>query len=135
MFVSVWDPWTRSFTKGVLKRELSGIQVTTFSGVNNLQNVWALKLIFFFQMLKIVCRFRKCKKKKRKKKKMQEKFFVLVIMAVIMAFEPFTGTYLCYEENSFDWQSTCYQTVLRSQIWLRQMFPSSSLSWINEKLC
>ena len=131
MFVSVWDPWTRSFTKGVLKRELSCIQVTTFFGVNNFQNVWALKLIFFFQMLKILCRFRKCKKKK---KKIAGKIFVLVIMAVIMTFEPFTGTYLYYEENSCDWQSTYYQTVLRSQIWLRQMFPNSFLSWINEKL-
>ena len=34
--------------KGVLKQDLSGIQVTTFLGVNNFQNIEAMKLIFAF---------------------------------------------------------------------------------------
>ena len=65
-FVSVWEPWTRSFAKGVLKRKLSGIQVTTFFGVNNFENIWAMKLIFCLEMLKSFCTFRKRKKTWRK---------------------------------------------------------------------
>ena len=38
-FVSVWDLWTRWFAKGVLKEELSVIQITTFFRINNLQSV------------------------------------------------------------------------------------------------
>ena len=39
-----------------------------------------------------------------------------------MTFEPVGGTYLNYDENACDRQSTCYQTVLSFQIWLREMF-------------
>ena len=46
-FVSIWELWTREFTKGVLKRKFSGI-VTTFFSINNFQNIWAMKLVFFF---------------------------------------------------------------------------------------
>ena len=41
----MWTPW---LTKDTLKQELSGIQVTTFLGVNNSQNIEDMKLIFFF---------------------------------------------------------------------------------------
>ena len=37
-FSSIWDPWTRSVSKGVLKQEPSGIQVTTFLEGNNFRN-------------------------------------------------------------------------------------------------
>ena len=56
-FISVWDPETRWFLKGLVKRELSVIQVTTFFGVNTFQNISAMKLIFLFKMRKISCRF------------------------------------------------------------------------------
>ena len=65
-FVSVSEPWTRWFTKVLLKRELSGIQVTTFFRVNNFQNIWAMKLIFVLKMRKILFRFWKCKKNSEK---------------------------------------------------------------------
>ena len=45
-------------------------------------------------------------------KKIEEIFLVYAIMV----FQPFAGTYLYYEENSCDRQSTRYQTLLRSQI-------------------
>ena len=45
-------------------------------------------------------------------KKIEETFSVLVIMV----FEPVAGTYFYHEENSCDQQSTCYQTVLTSEI-------------------
>ena len=34
-FGCVWDPWTRSLSKVVLKQDLLGIEVTTHLGVNN----------------------------------------------------------------------------------------------------
>ena len=65
---------------------------------------------------------------------MQKKFQKMFLVCVIMAFEPFARSYLYYEENSSNRQSTCYQTVIRSHIWLREMFSNSILSWINGKL-
>ena len=55
--LSFWDPWTTWVLKGVTKRKLSDIQVTTLFGVNNFQNIWAMKVIFFFKMEKTLCRF------------------------------------------------------------------------------
>ena len=43
----------------------------------------------------------------------------------IMAFGHVAGNYLNYNENTCDRQSTCYQTVLRFQIWLTEMFSNS----------
>ena len=51
-------------------------------------------------------------------KNVEQMFFVLQIMA----FECGAVTYLYYEVNSCDRQSTCYQTVLRSQMLLVVMF-------------
>ena len=45
---SVWELLTRWLPKGVVKEELSDIQVTTIFGGNKFQNNWAVKLIFFF---------------------------------------------------------------------------------------
>ena len=45
-FRSVWDLLTRWFPKSVLKRELSGIDVTTNLSVNNFRENKAMKLIF-----------------------------------------------------------------------------------------
>ena len=36
---SVSHPWNRLLVKSVLKQELTGIEVTTFVGVNNFQNI------------------------------------------------------------------------------------------------
>ena len=49
-----------------LQRDFLDIYLTTFFGVRNLTNKSAMKLIFFSQMFKISCRFRKRKKKLRK---------------------------------------------------------------------
>ena len=65
-FIGVWEASTRWFTKILLKRELSGIQTTTFFGVNSWKNLWATKLAFFFKMHKILFKFQKCNKKFRK---------------------------------------------------------------------
>ena len=46
----------------------------------------------------------------------------MVLVLGIIAFEPIVGTYLNYEENTCERQSTCYQTILRFSIWLREMF-------------
>ena len=62
---SAWDPRTHWLPKGVLKQELFDIQWSTFFGVNNFQNIWAIKLILFFKMCKIWCRFEKWKRNTR----------------------------------------------------------------------
>ena len=52
--------------KGVLKQEVSGLQLTTFLGDNNFQNIKGMKLICFSKKRKISCRLRNCNKKMRK---------------------------------------------------------------------
>ena len=47
---------------------------------------------------------------------MQKQMQKILLLFVTMAFEPVAGTYLCYQKKSCGRQSTCYQTVLRSQI-------------------
>ena len=49
-------------SKGVLKQKLSGIEVTTFLGVNNFRNIKATKLTFFLKTRKISCRLQKSNK-------------------------------------------------------------------------
>ena len=43
----------------------------------------------------------------------------------IIAFEPVVTIFPIYDENTCDRQSTCYQTVLRFQIGLREIFSNS----------
>ena len=52
----------------------------------------------------------------------------------ILAFEAVVVTYLNYHGNICDWQSTCYQTIVRFQIWLRKMFSNSICHRLMEKL-
>ena len=44
---SVQDPLTGWFWKGVLEKEFYGIQLTTFSGMNNFGHIQVRKVIFF----------------------------------------------------------------------------------------
>ena len=43
----------------------------------------------------------------------------------IMPFQQVSWISLNYHENSCERQSTCYQTVLRFDIWLKQVFSNS----------
>ena len=63
-------------------------------------------------------------------KTIQQIFFDLVIIAL----EFVVITYLYYELNSCDRQSRCYQTVLRSQMLLGEVFPNWIFFLINLKL-
>ena len=92
--------------KGVLKQELSGIQVTTFFGIISPEGIEAMKLIYFSKCKKILCTFQKTAKN----------FHIIILVLEIMAFEPVARTCLNYDENTCDRQSTCYQTILRFQI-------------------
>ena len=65
---------------------------------------------------------------------MEKQIEKIFLVFVIKALEPVVGTYIYYEDNSCDRQSTCYQTVLRSQILLTEIFSKSILSLINQKL-
>ena len=65
---------------------------------------------------------------------MQKEIGKMFLVLEINAFEGVAVTYLYYDENSCDRQSTSYQTVLRSEIWLGQMFPYWILFRINVKI-
>ena len=47
-FTSALDPWTRSLLKSALEQELLSIQVSTYFGGSNFQNIWTIQLILAF---------------------------------------------------------------------------------------
>ena len=61
-FSSVWDRLTRLFQKSVLKQELSHVQVTTFFGINNCEDVKVLQIIFFSKCSKFYLDSKNAKK-------------------------------------------------------------------------
>ena len=63
---SVYDPLTHQLANGGLKQDHSGVQGTTFFGFNNSGYIEGMKVIFFFKMLQILCRFKKCNNNLRK---------------------------------------------------------------------
>ena len=52
--------------KGVLKQELTCIQVATFFALNNFQNMWAMKVSFFWKTLQVLCIFQTSNKTSKK---------------------------------------------------------------------
>ena len=56
---------------------------------------------------------------------MEKKFEKMREVFEIMAFEHVAGISLNYEENTSDWQLTCYQKVLKFHVWLQEMFSNS----------
>ena len=48
----------------------------------------------------------------------------------IMAFEHVAGNSLNYGGKTCDWQSTCYETVLKIQMRLTEMLSSSISLWL-----
>ena len=75
------------------------------------RNKKAMTIIFFLKMFKIWCRFQKWEKK-------WQKFLVLKISG----FESSTTNSLNLEKNPCHWQSMCYETSLRFNISLREIF-------------
>ena len=65
-FGGVYHPMTRYRQKDDLKQDHSGIQGTTFFGINNSGNIEVMKVIFFHKMLKILFKFEKCNNNSRK---------------------------------------------------------------------
>ena len=61
-------------------------------------------------------------------------FFNNVNIMFIESFSKISSTSYKLFPSIRDRQSTCYKTVLRSQIWLREMFPNSIWARINGKL-
>ena len=49
-----------------------------------------------------------------------------------MTFEHLSGISLNSHENTFEWQWTCYQEVIRLHIWLKEMFSNSSSFGLTE---
>ena len=65
---------------------------------------------------------------------MQKKVQKIFLVLKRTAFEGVGVTYLYHELNSCDRESTCYQTVLRSQILIAEMFSNYIFFQINVKL-
>ena len=53
---------------------------------------------------------------------MEQKFQKIFWIFEVIAFEAVTGIFLNYDKNASDRQSTCYETLVRFHIWLRDMF-------------
>ena len=51
-----------------------------------------------------------------------------------MAFEHVVRNLINHDESTYDRQSTCYETFLRFQIWLTEMFYSLRFLWLMENL-
>ena len=51
-----------------------------------------------------------------------------------MAFKRLAGISLTYDENTYDRQSTSYETVLIFHVWLEEMFSNSSCLVLMENL-
>ena len=47
------------------------------------------------------------------------------LQKMFSGFDHVAGIYLNYDGNRCDWHSTCYQTVLRFQIWIKETFSNS----------
>ena len=56
---------------------------------------------------------------------MPQKFQKMFSVFEAIAFQPIAGISLIYDEDTCDRQPTCYQTVPRFGIWLKDMFSNS----------
>ena len=65
-FNNLWALLPCFFFKRRLKRDFTDIYPVTFFGDGNLRNTSAMRIILFLKMLKIQCRFSKCREKLRK---------------------------------------------------------------------
>ena len=58
--------------------------------------------------------------------KVQSNLQKMFLLFLIIAFEPVAGKSLIYDENTCGCQTSCYQTLLRLWIGLREMLSSSN---------
>ena len=65
-FNSVWSHLPCCFWKGPLKLYFLDTYLTTIFGFRSFTNTWAMRVVFFLKMFKILSRFWKWKKKLRK---------------------------------------------------------------------
>ena len=111
-----WNPLTCWLTKGVLKGCFLETALTRSFTVWNFRNKVAMKIIFFFTMFKTWSRFQKWKNEIRKK------FSVLEIIA----FELGTTDSQNPEQDSCHSHLLCYETPLRFNISLTNIFSKST---------
>ena len=115
-FARVWDPLTRWLSNGVLQRCFLEIRPTKFFIFCNFRNKVGMAIIYFFKMFKIWCRFQKMEQPN------QKKFLVLTIIP----FESGTTNSHNPEQDNCHWQSMCYETHLRFNISIREIFSKSA---------
>ena len=122
-FTRLCDSLTCWFSKEFLTRCFLKSGLTKSFTVCNFQNKVAMRIRVFFKIVKIWCRFQKWKKKN------QQRSLVLKIIA----FE--SGTTIAHnlEQDICHWQSMCYETSLRFNISLTEIFSKSASPRLTKK--
>ena len=113
-----------TLSKGFLNRCFLKSGLTNFFPVCNFRNKVAIRIIFFFKMFKIWCIFQKWNKKVWKNNLVEK----------ITAFESGTTNSNNPEQDNCHWQSMCYETSLRFNISLREIFCKSGCPRVMENM-
>ena len=122
-FTRVWDPLICWLSKCVLERCFLERCLTTFFTFCNFGNKLGMAIIFFSKMFKIWFRFQKWNNKIWKKNLVSNR----------SAFQSGTTNSQTPEYDNCHWQSMCYETPLRFNISLREIFYKSGSPRVMEK--
>ena len=124
IFAGIWDAFTCSLSKRVLKRRFLESGLTKIFTVCNFRNPLAMTIMFFSKMFKLCWTFQKWNKKIKKT------FFVFQIIAFILG----VANSHKLEHDTCYWQSMCKQTPLRIHLTLEETFSkSTSLGMIKKQ--
>ena len=111
-FTRVWDPLTCWLSKGVLKQCFLESNLTKSFTVCKFRNKVAMTIIFFFQIVSHLIKIAEMEQKNPKK----------FLVFKIISFEWGSTNCLNLEKDTCHWQSMCYETSLRFNISLREIF-------------
>ena len=124
-FRKVLDPLTCWPSKGVLKQCFLEGNLTKSFTVFKFGNKGAMTIIFVFKIFKIWCRFQKWQIEKKNEKKF--------LVWKKTGFESRTTNSHNLEKDTCHWQSMCYETSLRFNISLREIFFKSGWLRVRKK--
>ena len=122
-FARVWDPLTCWLSKGVLKQCFLESNLTKFFTACKFRNKKAMTIIFFCKIFKIWCRFQKWNQKRTKS----------FLSLKIIPFASGTINSLNLEKDTCHWLAMFYETSLRFNISLREIFFKSGSLGVKRK--
>ena len=122
-FTRVWEPLTCWLSKGVLKQCFLESNLTKSFTVCKFRNKVAMTIIFFFQIVSHLIKIAEMEQKNPKK----------FLVFKIISFEWGSTNCLNLEKDTCHWQSMCYETSLRFNISLREIFLKSDSTRVTEK--